>query len=54
MRLLEAGEMEFKVHGKFRLADARGNDAWAHPVISDGRLYLRYHGELTCFDIGRD
>ena len=50
MRLLEPTNTEFKVHGKFRLAEAR-SDAWAHPVIANGRLYLRYHGELTCYDL---
>jgi len=24
---------------------------WAHPVISDGRLYVRHGGILMCFDI---
>lgn len=50
MRLLEAGDQQFVEHGKFRLADAK-RDAWAHPVIHDGRLYLRYHDTLTCYDI---
>lgn len=50
MRLLEATDSEFKLHGKFRIAQAR-SDAWAHPVISHQRLYLRYHGELSCFDL---
>ena len=25
--------------------------AWAQPVICDGRLYLRYHETLYCYDI---
>lgn len=50
MRLLEAGETQFTEHGRFRLAEAK-RDAWAHPVIQDGRLYLRYHEKLTCYDI---
>jgi hypothetical protein len=24
---------------------------WAHPVISDGRLYLRHGEALMCYDI---
>ena len=48
--LLEAGEKQFHQHGRFRLAEAK-RDAWAHPVIHDGRLYLRYHEKLTCFDV---
>lgn len=50
MRLVEAGADKFQLRGEFRLAEAR-NDAWAHPVILDGRMYLRYHEELFCYDI---
>lgn len=50
MRLLEAGTEKFTVHGEFRLAQAN-NDAWAHPVILNKRLYLRYQEELVCFDV---
>ncbi len=50
MLLLEAGEKQFHQHGRFRLAEAK-RDAWAHPVILDGRLYLRYHDTLTCYDV---
>lgn len=50
MRLLEPTDSEFKVHGQFRLARAQ-NDAWAHPVIHRGRLYLRYHENLHCYEI---
>ena len=50
MHLLEPGESQFETRGKFRLVEAK-NDAWAHPVIYDGRLYLRYHETLYCYDI---
>lgn len=26
-------------------------DAWAHPALHDGRLYLRNHSLLTCYDV---
>jgi hypothetical protein len=51
MRLLEPTDNEFKVHGKFRFAEAQRNDAWAHPVISGAKLYLRYHENLFCYDL---
>ncbi|MGV3531890.1 MAG: PQQ-binding-like beta-propeller repeat protein [Chthoniobacteraceae bacterium] len=51
MHLLEAGDASFVSHGKFRFVDAGRRDAWAHPVILDGRLYLRYHDKLACYDI---
>ena len=53
MRLLEPQEKEFAVRGKFRFATARGHDAWAHPVILDGHLFLRYHDTLTSYDVRR-
>jgi hypothetical protein len=51
MLLLEAGAAAFEVHGRFQLAAAKDRDAWAHPVINRGRLYLRYHGTLFCYEV---
>jgi outer membrane protein assembly factor BamB len=51
MALLEPTNSEFVIRGRFRLAEAARRDAWAHPVIYQGRLYLRYHDTLTCFDV---
>ena len=50
MRLLEPAKDRFEVHGQFRFAEAR-NDAWTHPVILNGQLYLRYHERLACFEV---
>lgn len=44
---------DLKIAGEFRLTEKRVKDAWAHPVLLDGRLYLRYHGALSCFDVRR-
>ena len=54
MALLEPTEKEFAVRGRFRLAVARDRDAWAHPVIHDGRLYLRHHDTVSCYDVRVD
>jgi len=51
--LLELKDDQFTVRGRFRLAEATARDAWTHPVILDGRLYLRYHDTLTCYDVRR-
>lgn len=40
-----------EVAGQFRLVPKRVNDAWAHPVLLGGRLYLRYHDALWCYDV---
>ena len=38
--------------GRFRLPVKKiRRDAWAHPVLNDGRLYLRYHDTLWCHDV---
>lgn len=39
----------FQTVGSFRIAE--GKDIWAHPVICNGRLYLRVHDTLFCYDI---
>jgi outer membrane protein assembly factor BamB len=51
MLLLAAGETAFEIKGRFRFAEASRRDAWAHPVIHEGRLYLRYHDTMTCYDV---
>ena len=51
--LIEPKAQAFEVAGKFKLVDARRDDAWAHPVLLNGRLYLRYHQNLWCFDVDR-
>jgi outer membrane protein assembly factor BamB len=51
MALLKPGETGFEVAGRFRLVPDRKDDCWAHPVICGGRLYLRYHDTLWCYDV---
>jgi len=51
--LVEPTGSEFRVRGRFHIAPNRTRDAWAHPVLLDGRLYLRYHDELQCRDVRR-
>ncbi|MBN2270617.1 MAG: PQQ-binding-like beta-propeller repeat protein [Sedimentisphaerales bacterium] len=49
--LLEITPNSLEIKGRFILTEKRVNDAWAHPVLLDGRLYLRYHGTLFCYDV---
>ncbi len=49
--LLKPESNALKIVGQFRLSDKRLRDAWAHPVLLDGRLYLRYHDTLWCYDV---
>jgi outer membrane protein assembly factor BamB len=49
--LLQPTPTSFVNHGQFKLTPKRVSDAWTHPVILHGRLYLRYHESLHCFDV---
>jgi len=51
MLLLEPLADRFESHGFFRPIETRRQDAWAHPVVLDGRLFLRYHETLLCYTI---
>jgi len=51
--LLKPGPDHLEVVSRFPLTAERVNDAWAHPVLLDGRLYLRYHDTLWCYDVKR-
>lgn len=53
MALLKSTPQGFDVAGRFRLVAGRKTDVWTHPVILDGRLYLRFHETLFCYDVRR-
>ena len=48
--LLEATPKEYRVLGKFEPEFQKGK-SWAHPVISNGKLYLREQNKLMCYDL---
>jgi outer membrane protein assembly factor BamB len=49
--LLRPAAERFEIDGQFRLVPETAGDAWAHPVLLHGRLYLRYHDTLWCYDV---
>lgn len=51
MTLQKLDKEGFVETGSFELA--KGKDVWTHPVICKGRLFLRYHDTLYCYDIRR-
>jgi hypothetical protein len=51
MFLLSPTKTSFGVKGRFQLVEGRKSDVWPHPVVLNGRLYLRYHETLWCFDV---
>ena len=56
--LIDASPDGWKEHGRFKLdpqTAQRKPDGriWTHPVVSDGRLYLRDQELLFCFDVSK-
>jgi outer membrane protein assembly factor BamB len=52
MALIEAKPGGYNLKGKFRIGSNNGK-SWPHPVIHDGRLYLRDQDELLCYNVRR-
>ncbi len=50
MALIEATPEEYRLQGDFEIAAVHGK-SWPHPVIHEGRLYLRDQQSLMCYDI---
>jgi outer membrane protein assembly factor BamB len=54
LALVEASPEEYRERGRFTPPNQpeRGRpDAWTYPVVADGRLYIRDHGRLWCYDV---
>ncbi len=51
--LVEATPEKYNLKGTFTPPDRPGASgaAWSHPVISDGKLYLRHADVLFCYDV---
>jgi outer membrane protein assembly factor BamB len=49
--LFEANPEKYVEHGRFQPPDRTGKPAWAHPVIANGKLYLRDQDVLLCYDV---
>ena len=48
--MMKVDRHAFTEVSRFKLVEKKG-DVWAHPVICGGRLYLRYHDRLYCYDV---
>jgi len=51
MALVKATPKEFLIVSRFAFVEEHRNDVWAHPVLLDGTLYLRYHDELSRYAV---
>jgi outer membrane protein assembly factor BamB/Ca2+-binding EF-hand superfamily protein len=48
--LVEVNPAEFVEKGRFRIPST-GRPSWAHPVVANGRLYIRDQERLTAYDV---
>ncbi|HWQ92708.1 MAG TPA: PQQ-binding-like beta-propeller repeat protein [Clostridia bacterium] len=51
MLLIEPNAKEYIERGRFEQPDRTRLPAWAHPVIANGKLYLRDQDVLFCYDV---
>ena len=52
--LVEVNPERYIEKGQFAQPERSKQNAWAHPVIAGGRMYLRDQGILLCYDVKRD
>jgi outer membrane protein assembly factor BamB len=51
MLLIEPNPEEYVERGRFEQPDRSAKPAWAHPVIANGKLYVRDQDVLFCYDV---
>ena len=49
--LIEPNPKKYIERGRFSQPDRSSKPAWAHPVIANGKLYIRDQGVLLCYDV---
>ncbi|MCL2710550.1 MAG: PQQ-like beta-propeller repeat protein [Planctomycetaceae bacterium] len=49
--LIKPDPKQFVLLGSFELPNDAEGKSWAHPVVLDGRLYLRHAQYLYCYDV---
>jgi alcohol dehydrogenase (cytochrome c) len=49
--LVDANSEEFVLLGQFDQPQRSEKPSWPHPVVADGRLYLRDAGVLLCYEL---
>jgi outer membrane protein assembly factor BamB len=51
IHLYDADPSKAVKRGSFEQPDRSGNAAWPHPVIANGRLYIRDQDSLLVYDV---
>jgi len=50
LALVRATPSGYELNGTF-MPEFQDRESWAHPVVSDGKLYLREQNKLMCYDL---
>lgn len=50
MALIDASSTGYQVDGSFKIPEV-ARESWSHPVVTDGKLYLREQNNLFVYDI---
>jgi outer membrane protein assembly factor BamB len=51
MTLVKAQPTGFEEVGSFKIPGSGSRPSWSHPVIADGKLYLREGDKILCYDV---
>jgi hypothetical protein len=51
MVLAKASPEAYEEVSSFKIPKGTDRPSWAHPVILDGKLYLREQDHILCYDI---
>ena len=51
MKLIKATPDRFEITGQFKVPEGGKSMYWAHPVVYEGRLYVRHADKLYTYDI---
>lgn len=51
MALVKADPKGFELMGRFDIPEKSNKPSWPHPVVSNGKLYVRDQDKLHCFDV---
>ena len=54
MALVKPSDDGFELKGMLEIEDPGKNPTWSHPVILNGRLYLRYGDKLAVYNVRAD
>jgi hypothetical protein len=51
LALIEASPVGYKETGRFDQPDRSEKESWPHPVIANGKLFIRDQDTLLCFNV---